>query len=68
MIDARRADLMFVAEEEAQYLIGQSGLRPQDFSVLRFADLPRGETRHIMCAKDVPPEWMLRLDRAIRFE
>ncbi|MFM9433663.1 polar amino acid transport system substrate-binding protein [Janthinobacterium sp. CG_23.3] len=68
MIEAQRADLMFVAEEEAQYLIGQSGLSQQGFSLLRFADLPNGETRHIMCSKDVAEQWMRRLDREIRFE
>ncbi len=68
MIEANRADLMFVAEEEAQYLIGQSGLSQQGFSMVRFADLPNGENRYIMCSKDVPEQWMRRLDREILFE
>ncbi|MDC8757293.1 transporter substrate-binding domain-containing protein [Janthinobacterium sp. hw3] len=66
MIDARRADLMFVAEEEAQYLIGLSGLSQQGFSVVRFADMPGGESRHIMCSMDLPEQWMRRLDREIQ--
>lgn len=65
MINIGRADLMFVAEEEARHLIGQSGLEQKNFRMVHFAGMPPGELRHIMCGKDVPEEWMRRLDRQI---
>lgn len=66
MINIGRADLMFVAEEEARHLIGQSGLEQKNFRIVHFGGMPPGELRHIMCSKDVPEEWMHRLDRQIR--
>lgn len=66
MISARRADFMFVAEEEASSLLQQAGLNPLTFKVLRFTDMPMGEYRHIMCSKLVPDEVIQRLNAAIR--
>lgn len=68
MLYGQRADLMFIGEEEYQYLMRQSTYAAKDFSLLRFADLPEGEARHIMCSMDVPQAWMRRLDREIHFE
>jgi polar amino acid transport system substrate-binding protein len=65
MIQANRADLMFVAEEEANYLIAQAGLGLNDIRVLRFADMPKGEKRHIMCSRHVPEDIIARLNKAI---
>lgn len=66
MISARRADFMFVAEEEASSLLQMAGLNPLNFKVLRFTDMPMGEYRHIMCDKLVPDEVIQRLSAAIR--
>lgn len=65
MISGRRADFMFVAEEEASSLLQQAGLNPLYFKVLRFADMPMGEYRYIMCDKLVPDEVIQRLNTAI---
>lgn len=68
MVRFNRADFMFVAEEEAAYLVEEAGLSAREFHLIRFADVPRGERRHIMCSKQVPDEVIARLNRAITFE
>ncbi|HEX7986023.1 MAG TPA: transporter substrate-binding domain-containing protein [Duganella sp.] len=65
MIGAYRADLMFLASEEADYLLQRSELRDKGLRVLRLQDVPTGERRHIMCSKDVSDDIMHRLDNAI---
>jgi len=65
MIKANRADFMFAAEEEAQYLIEQAGFDPADFRVIRLADMPAGERRHIMCSKLVEDDVISRLNAVI---
>ncbi|WP_028100633.1 substrate-binding periplasmic protein [Pseudoduganella violaceinigra] len=65
-LGARSVDLIFVSDEEGHYLlansISQAGLR-----LLRLAQMPKGETRHIMCSRHMPDELIDRLNKAIRF-
>jgi polar amino acid transport system substrate-binding protein len=68
MIRLRRADFMFAAEEEARYLIEQSGFNTRDFRVLRLPDVPPGEKRYIICSKLVDDETIARLNAAIDAE
>lgn len=68
MIRIGRADLMFVAEEEAAYLAEEAGAASRELHLIRFADMPAGEKRYIMCSKQVPDEVMHRLNQAITFE
>lgn len=68
MIQINRADLMFVAEEEANYFIAQAGRGLNEVRVLRFADMPKGEKRHIMCSRSVPEDIIVRVNKAITFE
>ena len=56
MIQAGRADFMFLAEEEARYLVEQAGFNMSSFQLIRFPDMPLGEKRYIMCSKHVPDE------------
>ncbi len=65
MISAKRADLMFVAKEEAAYLAGIAATGQRRYYVVGFADLPDGEERHIICSLDVADEAMRRIDAAI---
>ncbi|MBP1202375.1 polar amino acid transport system substrate-binding protein [Duganella sp. 1411] len=65
MIGAHRADLMFLASEEADYLLQLAELRDKRLRVLRLLDVPTGERRHIMCSKDVSDDIMQRLDKEI---
>jgi polar amino acid transport system substrate-binding protein len=68
MIRLRRADFMFAAEEEARYLIEQSGFNTRDFRVIRLPDVPPGEKRYIICSKLVDDETIARLNAAIDAE
>lgn len=68
MVSAHRAHFMFAAEEEAAFLVEQSGVPPQQLRVLHFVDLPPGERRHILCSKAVPDETIERLNKAITAE
>jgi polar amino acid transport system substrate-binding protein len=65
MIKANRADFMFVAEEEADYLVEQAGFNPADFRLLRPADMPEGEKRYLICSKHVDDSIIERLNAAI---
>lgn len=68
MIKARRADLMFAAREEADYLLRDAGFKSSDFQLIEFPDMPQGKTRHLMCSKKVPDEIMKKIDAAIDFK
>jgi polar amino acid transport system substrate-binding protein len=65
MIKANRADFMFVAEEEADYLVEQAGFNPDDFRLLRPDDMPEGEKRYLICSKHVDDSIIARLNAAI---
>jgi polar amino acid transport system substrate-binding protein len=71
MIAAHRASLMFAAEEEASYLLEQAeheARLPYPLKIVRFADLPPGERRHILCSRATPDELIERLNKAIPAE
>lgn len=68
MIRADRADFMFVAEEEASYLVEQAGFSIKNFRLLNFPDMPNGEKRHIMCSKQVSDDVIGKLNKGIAFE
>ena len=68
MVRLNRADFMFVAEEEAKYLAAEAGASIREFQLIRFADMPMGEKRHLMCSKNVPDELIRQLNGAIAFE
>jgi len=71
MIAAHRASLMFAAEEEASYLLAQAeheARLPYPLKIVRFADLPPGERRHILCSKATPDALLERLNKAIPAE
>lgn len=60
------ADYMLMAPEEAAVAIEAAGFKPADFVQLRYANMPPGEQRHLLCSKNVPVEVMQRLDAAIK--
>lgn len=65
MIHSLRADYMFIAEEEAEELIRQSGFDPAAFKFIRFPDMPAGNLRYIICTKQVSDDEIERMDQAI---
>lgn len=54
MIKAGRADYMFMAPEEAEALIESNGLGVNEFKLITFSDMPEGESRYLLCTKEVP--------------
>ncbi|MBA5636885.1 transporter substrate-binding domain-containing protein [Duganella sp. LX20W] len=65
LVGANSVDFMFVSEEEAQYLVEQSGLGAQKFKLLHMSDMPKGDYRYIMCSKQVPDDVIAKLNKAI---
>lgn len=60
------ADMMFVSEEEGNYIMEhQSAQQARQLRLLHFKDMPHGPERHIMCSKSVPDTLIARLNQAI---
>lgn len=66
-LSARSVDLIFVPDEEGHYLMTSAISQSSQLRLLRLADMPKGESRYIMCAQQVPDELIERLNKAIRF-
>ncbi|WP_342113956.1 substrate-binding periplasmic protein [Pseudoduganella sp. OTU4001] len=66
-LGARSVDLIFVSEEEGRYLMANTISQAGKLRLLRLADMPKGETRHIMCSRGVPDEVIDKLNKSIRF-
>lgn len=58
---------MFMAPEEAHAAIEAAGFAAGDFKLIRFANMPEGEYRHLLCSRNVTDEVMHKLNAAIRF-
>lgn len=66
-LGAHSVDLIFVSEEEGRYLMDNSISQSGKLRLLRLADMPKGETRHIICSRQVPDALIDKLNKAIRF-
>lgn len=66
MLHARRANYMFISPEESVATIAAAGFQPGEFKLLRLANMPKGESRYILCSKNMPDELIARLNAAIR--
>lgn len=65
MIRLHRADLAFVAAEEADHHLGAGGFAENDFRRIAFRDMPAGQARHLMCSLRVDPAVLQRFDAAL---
>jgi len=65
MIKRKRADYMLIDEEDYKFLNQQNEVDAEDVKPVRFPDMPPGLLRYIMCSKNVSPDTMARLDKAI---
>jgi polar amino acid transport system substrate-binding protein len=65
LVNAKMVDFMFASEEEAEYLVEQSGINAKTFQQLQMADIPNGDFRYIMCSKQVSDEVIGKLNKAI---
>lgn len=66
MIQAERADYMFVAPEEADGLVAAAGISAAEFRKANFSNAPNGENRYILCSKGVSDEIIGKLNSAIK--
>lgn len=68
MINANRADFMFISEEEAAYSVELAGFTLNEVQLIHLRDMPDGEKRHLMCSKNVPDEIIEKLNKFIDTE
>jgi uncharacterized protein (TIGR02285 family) len=65
MLEAQRADYMFISPEESIVAVAEAGFQPREFDRVRLSNMPRGESRYILCSKAVPDAIMARLNAAL---
>lgn len=61
-------DLMFVSEDEGNYLMAHAGEHAARLRLLHPHDMPRGPERYLMCTREVPDDVIARLNKAITFK
>ena len=66
MIQANRADLMLISQEEADGLIAIADVNPDEIRKISFSNAPSGEHRYIFCSRSVPDEIIHKLNSAIK--
>lgn len=65
MIVAGRADLMFLAAEEGSELLKAPELADKGLVLANLTDMPPGNPRYLLCSRNVPPDTIEALNRAI---
>lgn len=65
MLAKGRFSYMFVTPEELQPLLDGAGLKAADFHTRKFADMPPGAARYLMCSKATPKPTMEAINQAI---
>lgn len=60
-----RGDFFFIAPEEADILIEESGLPRSDFRYVTFAEMPYGEKRYVIFSFNVEPHEIKRISEEI---
>ncbi len=68
MIHDRQADYFFISGEEAVELVRTSGLLPDDFTFIRFTDVPKGNRRYLLFNRKVDPYIIEKFDRAMEHQ
>jgi polar amino acid transport system substrate-binding protein len=64
-IHAGLADYFFIAEEEARELIRTSGLPADDFTSVRFSDVPMGNKRYLLFSRKTDQTYIEKINAAI---
>lgn len=63
---SRRADFMFIDQEDYEYLLAtDAGFRADALKRVEFPDLPPGLKRYILCSRKVDEATLARIDAAI---
>lgn len=66
MVYKKRIDYFFMAPEEADGLIADSGLPKDAFQYIHLTDIPDGEKRYLMCSKNVSDVLIEKINTAIQ--
>jgi len=66
MIHFGHTDLTILPIEEVSQVIGAAGLKPSDFRILFFSDLPHQDYRYVVCSKATDPKVMAKINQAIK--
>jgi uncharacterized protein (TIGR02285 family) len=65
MLNAGRADYIFLSYEEAVELIVKNELSFTDFIFINFQDVPTGNKRYLMCSRKVSDQVIAKINRII---
>ena len=65
-VHAGHADAIILTSEEVDNLIAEAGFSRADFQLARLSDVKQTEARYIVCSRQVPPQMMDRINKAIR--
>lgn len=65
MMEAGRADILFVPREEAEYYLVQGRLRAGALRILTFPEMPHGYFRYLMCSRQVDDSVLARFNAAL---
>ncbi len=65
LVRAQRAHVLFMPQEEASHYLQTEPELARALRVTRFASIPAGETRHVVCSQQVSEFTMARLDSAL---
>jgi uncharacterized protein (TIGR02285 family) len=66
MVLAGRADYYFTSKEEAEHIIRNAGYSVSKFQLQHYSDMPAGNRRYITCSRQVSPEIIDLLNRALK--
>lgn len=65
MLQAGRADMIFLAPEEADHAIASAALDRSAFKYVRLEGVDQGQSRHLFCSRRVSDDWLAAIDAAL---
>ena len=65
MLNAKRADYMFIAPEEADELIKAAGLKMENFKLIQIVDIPVGNKRYLIFSKNISSDIITKINNGI---
>ncbi|WP_394782314.1 substrate-binding periplasmic protein [Undibacterium sp.] len=62
MLMARRGDYFFMSEDAYAALVAASSFRPEQFKLVHFSDITKGNLRYMWCSRKVPDSLINKLN------
>jgi polar amino acid transport system substrate-binding protein len=66
MLQLKRADIVFLSQEEIEFYLMSDPNFAKEFSVISFKEIVTNSPRYIICSKQVPLEVITKLNKAIK--